>query len=176
MVLFLSVVFAVLLACLLWKIKVCFRSQVLDDRLKMQAELRLLFGCIRIPMNAETGIIELIGRKKKRKKRKRPERKRLLHLLLSKGRQNGSMHLSSFICRGLVGNEQDAFLSVMAAGSIQVFFEILTGTLFPGCHTSVKIVPSFDRSSIWIYMEGILEILPTQIIGVMIRRKGEGNI
>lgn len=168
---------AVFLICLLWKIKVLFYAQVQDDFLRIHAELRLLFGVIRIPMDAETGICEMIGRRNKRKKKKkRPERKRFLRLLLSKGRENGALRLSSFTCRGLIGNADDAFLSVMGAGSVQVLFDMLISVLFPGCRSSVNIVPSFERNSIWIYMEGILEILPTQIMNAMIQRKGEGTI
>ena len=107
---------AVFLICLLWKIKVLFYAQVQDDFLRMHAELRLLFGVIRIPMDAEAGICEMIGRRNKRKKKKkRPERKRFLRLLLSKGRENGALRLSSFTCRGLIGNADDAFLSAYSA-------------------------------------------------------------
>jgi len=176
MVLFLcTAVVVLLLACFLGRIKISFRAELLEAALKLQAELCLLFGLIRIPMKAETGIAALAGRTKKKKKKKRPQRKRLLRLLLSKGRRNGAMRLTSFSCRGLIGNAQDTFLSVMGAGSVQVFFEMALRKMFPSCRAAVRITPSFERNSIWIYMEGILEILPTHIISVMIQRKGERN-
>lgn len=173
MVLFLCIFAGVVIlaVCLLWRITLRFRVQMMDAHLLARAEIRLLFGLIRIPVGVDTSIAALLRGKREKEKKKESKRKSLLRGLLRQGRKTGALRFSEFNCRGLVGYADDAFFSVMVAGTVQIALELLLRTwLFPrsGC---VSIAPSFDRNALWIYMEGILEIVPTQIIGILIRNE-----
>lgn len=172
MVLFLFAAAAAMLLCLA-KVKLFFSAEVIELKCRLNGEVRLMHGALRIPVCAETSITELAAKAVRGERSKGKRRKRLFRLFLEAGKKSGGLRLRQFSCRGAVGNAEDAFLSVMGAGSAQVFLEMLLGAFFPFSEKSVRIMPSFAQSSIWIYMEGIAEMLPLQIIGVMIRRKGD---
>lgn len=171
MVLFLCILVGVatLLACVLWRIAVRFHIQLTGAHFYAHADLCLLFGLIRIPMGVETSIPALLRRTEKKKpKARKPQRKRLLHTILWHGRKTGALRLKKFKCCGRIGDADDAFCSVMAAGVAEIVLELLRAW-FPAHSGSISIAPSFEHSVVWVYLEGILEIVPTQIIGVLIR-------
>ena len=173
MVLFLCIFAGVVIlaVCLLWRITLRFRVQMMDAHLLARAEIRLLFGLIRIPVGVDTSIAALLRGKREKEKKKESKRKSLLRGLLRQGRKTGALRLTEFNCRGLVGYADDAFFSVMAAGTMQITLELLLRMwLFPRS-ARISITPSFERNALWIYMEGILEIVPTQIIGILIRNE-----
>ena len=173
MVLFLCIFVGVVIlaVCLLWRITLRFRVQMMDAHLLARAEIRLLFGLIRIPVGVDTSIAALLRGKREKEKKKESKRKSLLRGLLRQGRKTGALRLSEFNCRGLSGGGVDAFFSVMAAGTVQVVLELLLHSRFSPCSCRISIAPSFERNALWIYMEGILEIVPTQIIGILIRNE-----
>ena len=173
MVLFLCIFAGVVIlaVCLLWRITLRFRVQMMDAHLLARAEIRLLFGLIRIPVGVDTSIAALLRGKREKEKAKKPRRKSLLRGLLRQGRKTGALRLTELNCRGLIGDADDAFFSVMAAGTIQIALELLLHTRFSPCSCRISIAPSFERNALWIYMEGILEIVPTQIIGILIRNE-----
>ena len=173
MVLFLCIFAGVIIltVCLLWRITLRFRVQLMDAHLLACAEIRLLFGLIRIPVGVDMSIAALLRGKREKEKKKKNQRKSLLRGLLRQGRKIGALRFSEFNCRGLVGYADDAFFSVMAAGTMQITLELLLRMwLFPRSGR-ISITPSFERNALWIYMEGILEIVPTQIIGILIRNE-----
>ena len=173
MVLFLCILAGVIVlsVCLFWRITLRFRVQMMDAHLLACAEIRLLFGLIRIPVGVDTSIAALLRGKREKEKAKKPRRKSLLRGLLRQGRKTGALRLTELNCRGLIGDADDAFFSVMAAGTIQIALELLLHTRFSPCSCRISIAPSFERNALWIYMEGILEIVPTQIIGILIRNE-----
>lgn len=173
MVLFLCIFVGVVIlaVCLLWRITLRFRVQMMDAHLLARAEICLLFGLIRIPVGVDTSIAALLRGKREKEKKKESKRKSLLRGLLRQGRKTGALRLTELNCRGLIGDADDAFFSVMAAGTIQIALELLLHTRFSPCSCRISIAPSFERNALWIYMEGILEIVPTQIIGILIRNE-----
>ena len=173
MVLFLCIFVGVVIlaVCLLWRITLRFRVQMMDAHILARAEIRLLFVLIRIPVGVDTSIAALLRGKREKEKKKESKRKSLLRGLLRQGRKTGALRLTELNCRGLIGDADDAFFSVMAAGTIQIALELLLHTRFSPCSCRISIAPSFERNALWIYMEGILEIVPTQIIGILIRNE-----
>lgn len=177
MVLFFCVFLGVLLvaAALLWRMKVAFSLVLAGEHVHARAELRILFGLLKIPFEADMRIGELLCGKGRKPRKNTPKRNRFLRKILWEGRRTGALALSEFQCRGLVGDASDAFRSVMAAGAVQIALELLLNFLFPLNPARVAIAPSFEQNAIWVYMEGILEIVPTQIIGVLIEHRTTGR-
>lgn len=177
MVLFLCIFSGVLalIVCLLWRVKIHFCAELNDTHLYARAKLCLLFGLVKIPMDIDTNIIALLRKKQKKTEKEKPKRKQLLHKLLWNSRKTGTLRLAELNCKGIIGDAGDAFCSVMAAGAVQTALELLLRVCFPSHQGRIAIAPVFDRHAIWIYMEGILEILPTQIIGVLIRVRKQGG-
>lgn len=180
MVLFLCILtgVAALLSGLLSRIAIRFRIELTGVQLRASAKLCFFFGMIRIPIETETSLPLLLYRKKKEKKRKRkgkkPKQKTAFRELLWHGWKTKALHLVKFTCRGLVGGE-DAFLSVMTAGCIKSVLSLLLRMVSPACKSEVAFRPSFMQSAFWIYMEGILEIVPTEIISVLIKVRKRGG-
>lgn len=174
MVLFLCVAALVfLLVSALANVKLFFCAELLERTVRLTVRIGLLFGAVGIPVEAEHRLFEPKANTGKREKAKSSGRKRLLRFLLRWGKKSGALQVNRFHCRGAVGNAQDAFLTVMGAGSAAVFLDMLSEPFLHNCEKNVRIIPTFEKTGIWIYMEGIAQLHPLQIIGAMIRRKGD---
>lgn len=164
MVLFLCVLLGVIvfLICLFRRITLRFWVQVTGGHICARAQLCLLFGLIRIPAYTEETILSLL---KKKWKRKRPKKKVGIGRIIWQARKREGVKLKEFACRGVIGHENDAFISVMAAGAAQSLLTLALRAIFPAGEQQVAFRPAFEQNVFWLYMEGILEIAPTQIIG-----------
>ena len=161
----------VIIAGLLWRAKLRFHFAIMDGKLLFSGRAYFFFQLIRIPLWYEAPLDRFIRRliSNMGKHKDKTKYDRFKKLIIKFARECGN--ISELECRGRVGVENDAFKSVFAAGALQIALCALAGALFDA-EPDVHIKPNFERPSFWINMEGIIEIVITQIITNEIRKRG----
>ena len=172
MVLFVCVLAGILgmVACMLYHIRISFGIELMNMNLTAHVEIGLLFGLIRIPVTIEMSLFSLfhkIREQQKNSKRIKLKSGQVLQIL-QHGKKTRTTWFPSFHCRGRIGIADDAFLSVIVAGITQAVFQSAFHIFLQPRSGRISIRPNFESNGIWFYLEGILQIVPTQIIGVLI--------
>ena len=159
-----------MVACMLYHIRIGFGIELVNMNLTAHVEIYLLFGLIRIPVTIEMSLFSLfhkIREQQKNSKRIKLKSGQVLQIL-QHGKKTRTNWFPSFHCRGRIGIAADAFLSVIVAGITQAVFQSAFHIFLQPRSGRIYIRPNFERNGIWFYLEGILQIVPTQIIGVLI--------
>lgn len=80
------------------------------------------------------------------------------------------MWMKSFSARGRVSMENDAAVTALISGGLTALLQ----TLLPQMalckeKMEIKIMPEFRFASLWIFMEGMLILLPAKIIAILLK-------
>ncbi|MBQ9833441.1 MAG: hypothetical protein IJO48_06900 [Clostridia bacterium] len=126
----------------------------------LSIKLGLAMGLVKIPIHINTDIQTLIFRRKKKKKRS-------VYTKILKGALKWS-DVKRVEMRAKIGIKDNAFFTVMMVGFTRILVEKLAEFMCISDKTGISVKPCFATGVFWLYLEGIVTIFPTQIIGILV--------
>ena len=128
--------------------------------IKIRSHLRISLTPLRFYFNEK-----LLNRIKKAGRRISPSGKWFWFL------KGGGIHLQSLYIDGVIGFENDAATTLLAAGTAQAVISAVMRSALHTRQTGVRIRPQINVGIFSLAIYGIVQIKPTQIIAAALRRR-----